>query len=146
MAPRTLARLLCGTIIPGALLASPALAQAAQGSPAEGGAEQTAPTTPQAGPVEASNPPATADANNPNADQGAIVITGSRIPQPNLTAVSPVTVVNSQEVRLQGTSKTEDLINSLPQAFAEQGGNLSNGATGTATVNLRGLGSNRTRC
>lgn len=74
-----------------------------------------------------------------------VVITGSRIPAPpNLTAVSPVTVVNSQEIRLQGTTRTEDLINSLPQSFGGQGGNLANGASGTATVNLRGLGSNRT--
>ncbi len=73
-----------------------------------------------------------------------VVITGSRIPAPNLTAVSPVTVVNSQDIRLQGVTRTEDLINSLPQAFAGQGGNLANGATGTATVDLRGLGPNRT--
>ena len=72
-----------------------------------------------------------------------IVITGSRIPQPNLTSASPVTVVSSQEVKLQGTSRTEDLINSLPQSFAAQGSNISNGASGTATVNLRGLGSGR---
>jgi len=73
-----------------------------------------------------------------------VVITGSRIPTPNLTAVSPVTVVNSQDIRLQGVTRTEDLINSLPQAFAGQGGNLANGASGTATVDLRGLGPNRT--
>ena len=30
----------------------------------------------------------------------------------------PVTVINSAEVYLQGTSRTEDIINSLPQAFA----------------------------
>ena len=77
-------------------------------------------------------------------DDPGIVVTGSRIPTPNLTAVSPVTVVNSQEIRLQGTTRTEDLINSLPQAFAGQGGNLANGASGTATVDLRGLGPNRT--
>ncbi|WP_284734584.1 TonB-dependent receptor domain-containing protein [Sphingosinicella terrae] len=95
-------------------------------------------TLPQSGPVEATS--------QETAQQGeqAIVITGSRIPQPNLTATSPVTVLNSQEVRLQGTTRTEDLINSLPQSFGEQGGNLANGATGTATVNLRGLGSKRT--
>src|ERR1044072_3939328 len=63
---------------------------------------------PQAGPVEGT----TAE------DDQAIVITGSRIPQPNLTATSPVAVVNSEEIRLQGTTRTEDLINSLPQAFA----------------------------
>src|SRR5688500_4603154 len=73
-----------------------------------------------------------------------ILVTGSRIPQPNLTSTSPVTVVNSQEVKLTGTTRTEDLINSLPQAFAAQGGNIANGASGTATINLRGLGSERT--
>jgi outer membrane receptor protein involved in Fe transport len=78
-------------------------------------------------------------------DQGQeVVITGSRIPAPNLTAVSPVTVINSEQIRLQGVTRTEDLINSLPQAFAGQGGNLANGASGTATVDLRGLGADRT--
>ena len=40
--------------------------------------------------------------------------------------------------------QVEDLINNLPQVFAGQGGSISNGASGTATVNLRGLGSART--
>lgn len=73
-----------------------------------------------------------------------IIVTGSRIPQPNLTGVAPVTVVSSQEIKLQGTTRTEDLLNSLPQVFGDQGGNLANGATGTATVNLRNLGPERT--
>src|SRR3954471_20556294 len=137
---RILNTLLATTFIGGAIgIATPAFAQDNPGT--QGGTTGQ----PQTGPVEASTPTTSADANPAAAqDQGAIVITGSRIPQPNLTTVSPVTVVNSQEVKLQGTSRTEDLINSLPQAFAEQGGNLANGATGTATVNLRGLGSNRT--
>ena len=41
-------------------------------------------------------------------------------------------------------TRVEDLINNLPQAFADFGGNLSNGSTGTATVNLRNLGRQRT--
>jgi len=139
---RILNTLLATTFIGGALtMASPAFAQGTTGGTGQQGTEDT---QPQTGPVEAANPNQSADANPDAADTGAIVVTGSRIPQPNLTAVSPVTVVNSQEVRLSGTTRTEDLINSLPQAFAEQGGNLANGATGTATVNLRGLGSNRT--
>lgn len=76
--------------------------------------------------------------------QDEIIVTGSRIPQPNLEGVSPVTVINNAEVRLQGVTRTEDLINNLPQAFAGQGGNIANGATGTATVDLRGLGAART--
>ncbi|HVQ07748.1 MAG TPA: TonB-dependent receptor [Allosphingosinicella sp.] len=85
-------------------------------------------------------PPAAAQAPE---DEQAVTVTGTRIPR-NLTAVSPVTVVNSEEIRLSGTTRTEDLINSLPQSFAGQGGNLANGASGTATVDLRGLGPDRT--
>lgn len=73
-----------------------------------------------------------------------IVVTGSRIKQPNLESASPVTVVTSEEVTQTGTTRVEDLVNSLPQVFAGQGANVSNGASGTATLNLRGLGSERT--
>jgi len=76
-------------------------------------------------------------------EQQAIVVTGSRIPQPNLESASPITVVNSQDVTLTGTTRTEDLVNSLPQVFAGQSSTVANGATGTATINLRGLGSER---
>jgi iron complex outermembrane recepter protein len=73
-----------------------------------------------------------------------VVVTGSRIPQPNLTSISPVTAVGSDQIKIEGITRVEDLINNLPQAFADFGGNLSNGATGAATVNLRNLGSERT--
>ena len=73
-----------------------------------------------------------------------VVITGSRIPQPGLTSSSPLSVINDQEVKLQGTTNAESLVNSLPSVFASYGANVSNGSTGTATVNLRGLGTQRT--
>src|SRR5881397_2163762 len=73
-----------------------------------------------------------------------IVVTGTRIPTPNLTSVAPVTSVTSADIKAQGVTRVEDLINSLPQSFAAQGSNVSNGSNGTATVNLRALGSNRT--
>jgi len=127
---RFLSNLLATTVFCGAVgVASPAFAQDDQDQ------------LPQTGPVEAAPPES---AQNTAGDDETIFVTGSRIPQPNLTATSPVTVVNSQEVRLTGTTRTEDLINSLPQAFAAQGGNISNASTGTATLNLRGLGSVRT--
>ncbi|MDB5693815.1 MAG: TonB-dependent receptor [Alphaproteobacteria bacterium] len=131
---RILTNLLATTVFCGALgIAAPAFAQ-----------DQRQDTQPQTGPVEASNPNVSANADTQAADQGTIVITGSRIPQPNLTSVSPVTVINSQEVRLSGTTRTEDLLNALPQVTASQAGNVSNGSTGTATVNLRNLGTTRT--
>ena len=73
-----------------------------------------------------------------------VVVTGSRISQPGLEAISPITTVSSEEIKAQGTVRIEDLLNNLPQVFADQGSNISNGATGTATVNLRGLGPQRT--
>ena len=44
----------------------------------------------------------------------------SQVPGEGLYAVTAVTSVNSQDIRLQGNTRTEDLINSLPQAFAAQ--------------------------
>jgi outer membrane receptor protein involved in Fe transport len=73
-----------------------------------------------------------------------VIVTGSRIAQPNLTTTSPVTQVTAQDVATQGVTKIEDLVNQLPQAFAAQNATVSNGSTGTATVDLRGLGSPRT--
>ncbi|MET0499311.1 MAG: TonB-dependent receptor [Steroidobacteraceae bacterium] len=73
-----------------------------------------------------------------------VVVTGSRIAQPNMTSISPVTSVSAEALKVQGVTRVEDLINSLPQAFGDFGGNLSNGSTGASTVNLRNLGSQRT--
>src|SRR5678809_474024 len=73
-----------------------------------------------------------------------VVVTGSRIAQPNLETTSPVTQVTAADIAVQGVTRVEDLVNQLPQAFAAQNASVSNGATGTATVNLRGLGAART--
>jgi len=140
-------RLLSTTLLVGAsMIASPVLAQPTPPAPAQNPPDNSGtPTTPETtAPLAGTTPPSTnAQGGNVKAPQ-EIIITGTRIPQPNLTSASPVTVLSAQEVKLQGTTRTEDLINSLPQAFAAQGSNVSNGATGTATVNLRGLGPART--
>lgn len=78
------------------------------------------------------------------ADDEAIIVTGSRIARPNLESASPVTVVTSEAIKEFGATKIEDLTNSLPQVFAGQSTGVSNGADGTATIDLRGLGPNRT--
>src|SRR5690606_1822468 len=60
---------------------------------------------------------------------------------------SPVTTVGSEDAAIQGITRVEDMINSLPQAFADQGGGNRGGAagaSGTATINLRNLGNQRT--
>lgn len=73
-----------------------------------------------------------------------VVVTGSRIATPNLDSISPVTAVTSEEIKSTGVTRVEDLINSLPQVVADQGSGLSMGSNGTATINLRGLGTQRT--
>lgn len=73
-----------------------------------------------------------------------IVITGSRIPRMDLTAVSPVTMVNGVEFKLEGATNVEEVLNQLPQINPSQGEFVSAGATGAATIDLRGLGAVRT--
>ena len=73
-----------------------------------------------------------------------IVITGTRIAQANLVTTSPVTQVTGEDITNAGVSRVEDLVNQLPQVFAGQTSTVVNGSSGTATVDLRGLGPNRT--
>lgn len=89
--------------------------------------------------------PAMAQSQEPEADVVAeIVVTGSRIPQANLVTTSPVTQVTGEDIDVAGVTRVEDLITQLPQAFASQNSTVVNGASGTATVSLRNLGSDRT--
>ncbi|HXC75142.1 MAG TPA: hypothetical protein VN640_10770, partial [Sphingomicrobium sp.] len=75
-------RLLATTLLVGAsVVASPALAQ--QNPPDTTGAGNTQPET--TAPVEGTTPPSTNAQGAPVQSSGDIVITGSRIPQPNLT-------------------------------------------------------------
>lgn len=78
------------------------------------------------------------------ADSAPIVVTGSLVKRPNEESAAPVTVVGGEDFKGQGATKVEDLLNSLPQVLATQNSGVSNGADGTATVSLRGLGTSRT--
>lgn len=89
--------------------------------------------------------PAVTHAQQQEAALEEIVVTGSRIAtDPNLITSSPVTQVNAEEFVHRGITRVEDLTNDLPQVTPELSSNESNGATGTATLDLRGLGSDRT--
>ena len=77
-------------------------------------------------------------------DDDEIIVTGTRIQNANLASSSPVFQVDAGEVDSRGTTRVEDLINILPQAFASQTSEVANGATGTSAANLRNLGSIRT--
>jgi iron complex outermembrane receptor protein len=130
--------LLASTLLIGAnVIAYPALAQE---QPATDPAAEAQPS----GPVEAQPVPMESATGAPVEETRDIVVTGTRIPSANLESAAPVTVVSNQDFKLQGTSRVEDLLNSLPSVGASMTSGMSNGATGTAEVDLRYLGSKRT--
>jgi outer membrane receptor protein involved in Fe transport len=149
-------RLLTSTLLVGAsMLANPAYAQTATPN-TPGTAQDTQSAVPDqntatnpgaaqpTGPAEAA-PPSTRNAQGaPVQTANDIIITGTRIPQPNLTSAAPVTVVTNQDVKLSGSTRIEDTLNQLPSVGASMTSTMSNGATGTAEVDLRYLGSKRT--
>ena len=73
-----------------------------------------------------------------------VEITGTRIKTTNTETASPVITLSAESIKIEGRRDVEGLLNNLPQVFADQGGEVSNGSSGTATVNLRNLGADRT--
>ena len=68
--------------------------------------------------------------------------TQSQIAEP--VESTPVIHIGSDEILFQGTARIEDMLRSYPQVYIAQGSGVSNGATGTATVSLRAMGTLRT--
>ncbi|HET9117591.1 MAG TPA: TonB-dependent receptor plug domain-containing protein, partial [Pseudonocardiaceae bacterium] len=105
------------------------LAQAAGGAPAGSAAVATAP-------------------GGVGASLQAVVVTGTRFQTPNASSPAPITIVGANDLLHQGTAKAEDLLISLPQTDAgltDSGVGISQTPlTGTATVDLRGIGAFRT--
>ncbi|MEP3915519.1 MAG: TonB-dependent receptor [Parasphingorhabdus sp.] len=77
------------------------------------------------------------------ADESVIVVTGSRISNPNLELSSPVGVVTSEELELRQTNTAEQFLRELPSAIPSTGSAVNNGNGGSSFVNLRGIGSQR---
>lgn len=84
------------------------------------------------------------------AEQGAsapadIVVTGSRIAQPGLVSASPIVTMDPISFKQTGAVTLEDSLNRLPQLVPARGATSNDGLTGgITTLDLRGLGSNRT--
>ncbi len=81
-------------------------------------------------------------------DVDEVVVTGSRIKREDITGVGPATVVSQEQIERAGITNVETLLQRLP-ASAGNAGNQTNSywtgnGYGTAQVNLRGLGINRT--
>jgi outer membrane receptor protein involved in Fe transport len=93
--------------------------------------------------------PATAqdqqDAEESDALLEEVIVTGSRIVSENgFGRTSPVTVMSMEDIESFGLTRVEDFLNQLPQIEAAQNSFIANGSSGTASIDLRGLGPNRT--
>src|SRR5687768_8152459 len=140
--------LLATTVIAGFAAAMPAFAQDAPPPTPEGTtapAGETPVSSSSAGTTAEEGPGAQAAEAVPPAegDGGEIIVTGSLIRNPNLTSSSPVAVVGQEEIQLQQPSNAESILRTIPGVVPGLGQNVNNGANGTATVDLRGLGFNR---
>ena len=70
-----------------------------------------------------------------------MVVTGSRLRGPNVIGSLQITNVAIEDISDRGITRVEDYLNDLPQISPGQAITASNGSTGTATVNVRNLGS-----
>lgn len=73
-----------------------------------------------------------------------VTVTGSRIVRRDLSAPSPISTVGAEEFQLTGAQNVEQVLATLPQTVPGFGSASNNPGNGTATVNLRGLGAQRT--
>ena len=74
-----------------------------------------------------------------------VLVTGTRITtQDGFGATSPVTVVTAENIQNLGFVNIDQVLTSLPSIETSQNANISNGSTGTASIDLRGIGVNRT--
>ena len=77
-------------------------------------------------------------------DVEEVVITGTRITNPNIVSTSQVQVVTADDIDNRGAIRIEEVLNDLPQLAPGQIAQTANGSNGTATANLRNLGCSRT--
>ena len=73
-----------------------------------------------------------------------VVVTGTRLRDPNVISSSQITTVQVEDISDRGITRVEDYLNDLPQISPGQAITASNGSSGTATVNVRNLGCART--
>lgn len=94
--------------------------------------------------------PAMAQDEDEGASQDRIVVTGSRLQRQDYQSNSPIVTVSRDLLEKSSTSSIEVNLNKLPQFTPEktptQGGDIQANPTntpGSATISLRGIGSNR---
>jgi len=135
------------------LLSSPVWAQTADQPPAPPPASTVPPPEDQSQVTQSppANPEVSSGANTAVTDRNQIIVTGSRIRQPEFTSPDPVSSIDPTLARREGKIDTAETLQSSPiaagstQITAAISANLvTNGGPGSQTIDLRGLGPNRT--
>ncbi|MCV2362346.1 TonB-dependent receptor [Paucibacter sp. DJ1R-11] len=73
-----------------------------------------------------------------------VEVTGSRLKTIGNTSSSPITSVGKEDINTTQPVAVEELVRGLPSSYPAIGPAMNNGSTGIASIDLRGLGSNRT--
>jgi len=73
-----------------------------------------------------------------------IVVTGSRIKRRDTAAPSPITTLGRDDLAFAAQPTLEEALNGMPQLTPDFGRTSNNPGDGTARLNLRGMGSERT--
>ena len=73
-----------------------------------------------------------------------VIVTGSRIQRANLVTSSPVQQLDAEQLAFTGVTRVEDVLSQLPQVTLDQSSGQAIESIGTATMELRQLGSSRT--
>lgn len=72
-----------------------------------------------------------------------VEVTGTRITSPGITSNSPISSITAAEIQSTQPVAVEEFFKALPAAVPAIGQGTNNGTGGAATIDLRGLGSNR---
>ncbi|WP_174297740.1 TonB-dependent receptor domain-containing protein [Sphingomonas bacterium] len=136
------------------LLGATALASATVAAPTVARAQATPATAPDdKGPGATPNQQGAVDtAGNAGGGSGAkgggdVVVTGSRISRPNLSAPNPITSIQGEEFFQTGQVSIGDQLNQLPQlasTFSQSNSTRFLGTSGLNLLDLRQLGTSRT--
>jgi len=89
----------------------------------------------------------TSDGQTETTSDETIVVTGSRIRQPNLETVTPVTTMTAEDLAVSGSASIGDKLNELPalrSTYSQANSTRFIGTTGLNLLDLRGLGIERT--
>ena len=73
-----------------------------------------------------------------------VEVTGSRIKSIGNTSSSPISSVGKIDIETTQPVAVEELVRGLSAAYPALGPGVNNGSNGTAQIDLRGLGANRT--